>query len=381
MSLIKDFSRRQFFPGDPDTPVDKLFKRSENLERIPDLIFALCLFIIAGFPTFGKWHFTAALWLFFMLDWLLLILLPRAGKSFGPPKPVVLLLAAFRIVFVFIPLPLAAFAQVCGTVLVFYGFWIEPHRLTVTYQKLYSDKLTNKEPLRILHLGDLHIERITAREDRLSELITSHQPDLILFSGDVLNLSNLEDRHAWQDARQVISKWKAPLGTFLVTGSTAVDCEHLMPEIKKDLPVRWLHNERITIQSNNNLLDIVGLDCTHRPDDDNKTLSHLLDKTNDHFSILLYHSPDLAPHAAQQGIDLQLSGHTHGGQVRLPVWGALITASLYGKRYEAGRYQVKDMTLYTTRGIGMEGGGTPRVRFLCPPEIIFWDISPTPDRN
>jgi predicted MPP superfamily phosphohydrolase len=71
---------------------------------------------------------------------------------------------------------------------------------------------------------------------------------------------------------------------------------------------------------------------------------------------------------------LQLSGHTHGGQVRLPLFGALYAGSLYGKRFESGRRQVGEMTLYVTRGLGLEGKGAPRVRFLCPPEMILWEI-------
>ena len=92
-------------------------------------------------------------------------------------------------------------------------------------------------------------------------------------------------------------------------------------------------------------------------------------------NILLYHTPDLAPEASRLGIDLQLSGHTHGGQVRLPFYGALVTGSLYGKRFEAGRYQLERMVLYVSRGLGLEGAGAPRVRFLCPPEMILWEIS------
>ena len=95
----------------------------------------------------------------------------------------------------------------------------------------------------------------------------------------------------------------------------------------------------------------------------------------DFFTIFLYHSPDLAPNACQLGIDLQLSGHTHGGQVCLPLFGPFFTASLYGRRFQSGRYQIGPMTLYITRGLGMEGKAAPRVRFLCPPEIILWEVS------
>jgi hypothetical protein len=73
-------------------------------------------------------------------------------------------------------------------------------------------------------------------------------------------------------------------------------------------------------------------------------------------------------------IDLYLAGHTHGGQVRLPVWGAIITMSAYGKQYESGLYQLNPTTLYVSRGIGLEGLSLPRVRFLCPPEMVLIEL-------
>jgi predicted MPP superfamily phosphohydrolase len=89
---------------------------------------------------------------------------------------------------------------------------------------------------------------------------------------------------------------------------------------------------------------------------------------------LLYHTPDLIETASELGVDLYLAGHTHGGQVRLPWLGAIFTASRYGKRYEMGSYRVGRTQLYVSRGIGMEGLGTPRVRFLCPPEIVELEL-------
>ena len=88
------------------------------------------------------------------------------------------------------------------------------------------------------------------------------------------------------------------------------------------------------------------------------------------FTILLFHSPDLAPQAAELGvIDLHLAGHTHGGQVRVPVYGALVTSSLYFKALEMGLYQLHDMLLFVSRGVGLEGKGAPRVRFNCRPQL------------
>lgn len=332
--------------------------------------------MIALPPTLGHWLWTAGLCLFFLGDWALLALLPRLNRSYGSAKPITLILAVMRMVFAFLPFAVALPLQVVGTLLVIYGFWIEPDRLTVTRQKLVSPKLKPGKPVRILHLGDMHIERITRREKQLLNLIDSLKPDLILFSGDVINLSYVEDPVAWQAAREIMRQWKAPYGVYVVTGSPAVDLEHVFPNLVGDLEnIHWLREDLVTVNANGQPIDILGLTCTHKPFVDGPKLERLTAQVNGNFSVLLYHTPDLAPNAANTGvIDLQLSGHTHGGQIRLPGFGTFFAGSLYGKRFESGRYSLGHLTLYVTRGIGMEGKAAPRVRFFCPPEIILWEI-------
>ncbi|MBE0695350.1 MAG: hypothetical protein IH586_00335, partial [Anaerolineaceae bacterium] len=96
----------------------------------------------------------------------------------------------------------------------------------------------------------------------------------------------------------------------------------------------------------------------------------------DAFTLLLYHPPDLIYEASLVGIDLYLCGHTHGGQIRMPLYGAIVTASAFGKQFEAGKYQLGPTVLYVSRGLGMEGGFAPRARFLAPPEIVVVDLIP-----
>ena len=372
---ITEFSGLKTYPGEAGNVIDIFLHKAEYLEEIPGLLFAVMLLVLAALPTFGRWYFTVGLWAFFLLDWLLLAELPKARRSFGPPKPPVVFLAVARSFVALLPFTIALPLQILGTLLVIYGFWIEPQHLKITYQKLASPKLHNTTPVRILHLGDLHIERITAREINLNRLIESLHPDLILFSGDILNLSYLQDQQAWQDARKIMSSWKAPLGVYAVSGSSAVDICENMPKLLDNLPIRWLRDEKIEINIGQDCLELIGLNCTHRPYLDGPRLNTLMERANGNFNLLLHHSPDLAAYASNAGIDLQLSGHTHGGQIRLPWFGAIVTGSLYNKRFESGRYQIADMTLYVTHGIGMEGCAAPRVRFLCPPEIILWEIS------
>ncbi len=389
MENIPDFSKHRNFPGTLDNEFDIVLRRVEAVEKIPALLFAGLLFILAIPPTWGSWGWTVGLWAFYLLDWLLLAMLPRFGRSYGPPKPPALILAVMRMVFAFLPFPIAVALQAVGTLLVIYGFWIEPQRLTLTRQTLRTNKLKPGSPVRVLHLGDLHIERITERERMLNRYVQDLKPDIVLFSGDVLNLSYIEDPTAWEEARNVMGKWHAPGGVYVVTGSPAVDMEHVFPKLMDNMDnLRWLRDETATVHINGHTIDILGLTCTHKPHLDGPKLEALVEtngmgKQDDPFTILLYHTPDLAPHAANTGaIDLQVSGHTHAGQIRFPLFGAAFAASLYGKRFEWGRMQVGKMALYVTRGIGMEGKAAPRVRFLCPPEIILWEIdgegSPTP---
>ena len=77
--------------------------------------------------------------------------------------------------------------------------------------------------------------------------------------------------------------------------------------------------------------------------------------------------------------DLLLAGHTHGGQLCLPFYGAIVTSSSYGKRYESGLARKENTTMYISRGLGFEGGRMPRARFLCRPEIVSVDLKgPSP---
>lgn len=92
-------------------------------------------------------------------------------------------------------------------------------------------------------------------------------------------------------------------------------------------------------------------------------------------SILLAHSPDQVREAEGTGVDLMLAGHTHGGQVRLPLIGAVVTGTRLGPQYASGLFRWDDFWLYISRGIGMRG--LP-IRFLCPPEITLITLERVP---
>jgi predicted MPP superfamily phosphohydrolase len=264
--------------------------------------------------------------------------------------------------------------EILGCVLQIYAFWVEPYAIRINQQILETGKIPTGNHFKILHLGDLHLERHSIREDRLNALIKELAPDAILFSGDYLCLSSIRDHNAWTDLKQVLQDWQAPQGVYGVTGSPAVDLPENFPGLLEGTPVQLLADRTVTLIKNGASIQVIGLECTHMPHAEYPRLQSLLAECKPGFRILLHHSPDLAPQIQDLDIDLHLAGHTHGGQVCLPFIGPVFTGSLYGLTFKSGRYQLKNLTLFITRGLGLEGLSAPRVRFLCPPEVVMWDI-------
>ena len=259
-----------------------------------------------------------------------------------------------------------------------YATWVEPFRITVTHAELHSPKLTGQVPLRLLHISDLHVERVTPRERALLRLVEDLAPDVIAITGDYINLSHVYNAQAQAEARDLLARLCALArdSVYAVTGSPPVDLPDIVPDVFGDLPITWLLDTVREVQINGQCLRLAGLGCERERSLDVPRLQRLLaDDPSDAFTLLLYHSPDLMPEAVELGVDLYLCGHTHGGQIRLPFFGALITSSKFWKRYEMGWYEEGDTTLYVNRGLGMEGLGTPRARFLAPPEIVQWTLS------
>jgi len=391
-------------PAQPSGPLHLALLLSEMLGRIPPLSVAPAL---AGMAAIGAWPWgrpslQAAVGLCLAAailgDGISLALLPRKGRSFGPVPPPLLALALLRAALAFglgmvlgrgyvgatlavvliavapetVGVILTVVLQAGITAIQIYATWVEPFRLTVTSLEFTSPKLQSGEPLRVLHLSDIHFEGWTPRERRLLEMARALAPDLIFLTGDYLNLSSVDNGPARQGVRDLLAELAAVAPTYAVIGSPPVDRPDVVPQIFAGLPITWLVDEAAEVEAKGHRLCLIGVRCTADHRRDGERLRRLC-STGVHpaLQILLYHSPDLFPLAAELGIDLHLAGHTHGGQLRLPLFGALVTSSAFWKRYEAGLYRRGSSTLYVSRGIGVEGKGAPRARFLSPPEIVL----------
>lgn len=256
----------------------------------------------------------------------------------------------------------AAFGAGC----VLYGFLIEPHWIEVKTVRLSSPRISpSSAPIRIVHLSDLHSDANALNEPAATEIVNRLKPDLIVVTGDYLN--TLE---GIPSARRMLSSLAAPYGVFCITGN--YDLMVPAPGLFDGLPVRRLHKNAAVLDIRGTKIRLIGFDVGEDPYF-KRLIADLGPSPG--YDVLLYHYSDLAYEADKAGIDLYLSGHTHGGQIRLPFYGALITLATFGKRFESGLYQVGRSALYVNRGLGMEGGAAPGVRFLCRPEITVFELS------
>ena len=259
-----------------------------------------------------------------------------------------------------------------------YARFIEPHRLQTHFYRIHSPKLAPHDaPLRIVLLADVQTERITEYERRIFQETLSLTPDLILLAGDYLQCP---DESAYQLAAQSLQAllnelhFTAPLGVFAVPGHSERCCVH---DCFEGTSVRWLADRTILLTHNNLSICLTGLslDTGSSLVDIPALLIAELDSA--HFNIFFSHQPDFVLDLPPgHSIDLCLAGHTHGGQICLPFVGPLVTFCRLPRSRAHGLHFINNSTLCISRGLGMERGWAPPLRFLCPPEIVVLDLIP-----
>lgn len=258
---------------------------------------------------------------------------------------------------------------VLGILCILYAYFIEPYWLEVNIIPIETEKLTSTS-FRIVHITDTHCEKKVRLEKKLPDIINHLKPDIIVFTGDSLNHEN-----GLKLFQTTMQKLHAQVGKFAVSGNW----DHWYSsnlKLFKNTDFEELRQHTNTVEKNGESIEITGLAFENR--------KHCKDVfanlQSERFNLLLYHNSDLMDHITGVPVDLYLCGHTHGGQVALPFYGALVTMSKHGKKYEAGLYHQGPTQLYVNRGIGMEGGKAPRVRFFARPEVAVFDIHPIPEK-
>ncbi len=225
--------------------------------------------------------------------------------------------------------------------------------------------------LRIAQMSDIHMGSWMNldRFQQVADLVLAQKPDLLLITGDFLFGHNFNEasRGHLKDLITVLSPLAATLPSFAVLGNHDYWTEpEAVREMLRACQITELTNTVFTLTRGSENLHLCGVDDVW---EGNVRLEDVLSQlSDDSAAILLAHEPDFADtSAATEGFDLQVSGHSHGGQVVIPFYGPPFLPYL-GQKYPSGLYKVGDMFQYTNRGVGT---GMLPVRFNCPPEITL----------
>jgi uncharacterized protein len=245
----------------------------------------------------------------------------------------------------------------------------------VQHKVLAMDRLPDSlDGLRIAHLSDLHMTGQLTRAffDAIVDHTNRWEADLVAITGDVVDLPPCVD---WIPA--TLGRLRGRDGVYVILGNHDQRLEHVdrlrqtltdagLVDLGGRALLRSVRGPRVVLAGNEfpwfprcAELPAVDRDDTLRDEPGGGP-----------FSVLLSHSPDELPWARARQFDLMLAGHTHGGQIRLPIVGPVICPSRYGVRYASGLFEAPPTLLHVSRGLS----GVHPLRFRCPPELTLLEL-------
>lgn len=249
-----------------------------------------------------------------------------------------------------------------GAAILGLGGWctlVEPRRLEVSRVPLAAPGIDR--PVRVALVADLQTDHVDDHTLAALAKVEAAQPDLILFAGDYLQLRGADFDRELPALREAVARLHAPLGAFAVEG-----------DVDPDDWARIFEGTGVQALARTTTLDLGPLTLTALAPRDSRSGAPPVPEVPG-FHLVFGHAPDYTL-AAPAG-DLFLAGHTHGGQVRLPGVGPLLTFSAVPREAAAGLSHLPDgRPLYVSRGVGMERSDAPRVRFNCPPEVVILEL-------
>lgn len=231
--------------------------------------------------------------------------------------------------------------------------------------------------IKIVHFSDLHYNRaisINKVESIISE-INLINPDIVVFTGDLIdkdvNLSNDD----YKDLTNMLSKIKSKYGKYAILGEDDYQKdEEKVIKVYKDSNFIYLDNDYDLIYSKSNEKIFIGgiNTITEKKDDIDKALKYIKDNEDISYKIVLIHEPDITDKILKDyKVNLILAGHSHNGQVRLPIIGPIYTPP-YSKKYYDNYYDINGTSLYISSGIGVS---TINYRLWNRPSINFYRIN------
>ena len=256
-----------------------------------------------------------------------------------------------------------------------WGIFIEPNRLVLHQETIQIDNWPRElTGLRIAVLSDIHTGGPFINDKKLQHIVevTNQQhPDLIVLLGDYMSPNSWHSHRVEPEVTAAaLKQLSAPLGVYAVLGNH--DWWYNGPKVRRAFEennIRVLDDEVTEIKWRQSSFWLIGLAdlWTPRPQHVAETVAKVPSGAT---AIAMTHTPDVFERLPER-VPLLLAAHTHGGQVNLPLIGAPIVPTRYGKKYRAGHFFEHNQHLFVTTGIGTS---ILPVRFRVPPEIVVLTV-------
>ena len=260
-----------------------------------------------------------------------------------------------------------------------YGFVWESKWLELTFTRIPVPRFQGERPVRILHMSDLHWSPFDSLVylKRAFELGLSAKPDLACLTGDFVSVGNDYTLDRYRSTLEFLS---SSVPTYGVLGNHdgglwsqergGFHTEEPIHNLFEDSGIPILSNRRTQFSAKGRKLNLVGVPDLWSGDTDPESAFQGGPPLDSDLTIVLAHNPDSKDLMSRYEWQLMLCGHTHGGQIRVPLVGAPY-APVQDRRYIAGLNPWGDRLIYTTRGVGSIYG----TRFSCRPEVSILDLT------
>jgi uncharacterized protein len=245
-------------------------------------------------------------------------------------------------------------------------FYLETKKVELTFYTVpIADLPKELENFRIAHLSDIHYCPQMSDQflKKMVILVNEQHPDIVLITGDLASYHTQWVNQCPDFLKDLISRF----GTYAVMGNHDY-CygRRTLPRRLKETNITVLRNEALLVGPRESPINLIGTDDPATFRDEPETVFEGLMREG--VRIFMTHSPDGIREAIREKVPLILTGHTHGGQVRLPFFGAVYLPTLEEREFDAGWFRQSQSWIFVNRGLGM--GGVP-IRFLCPREIAI----------
>lgn len=250
--------------------------------------------------------------------------------------------------------------------------YIDNNVIEISEHEVYFDNLPKEfANVRILHISDLHSKSFGRNNEQLCKKIRKIDPDYIMITGDMVNSNDTEFDAFLDFAKEIGNEYE----TYYIVGNHESslkrnDYDRLISSVS-NCGIKFLDNESITLTRADDTIRVYGMWYNYKfyakEEFTLESMNKLVDNDGENFNILLAHNPKDFPVYGEWGADLVLSGHVHGGMVRLPYFGAVFAPDrTFFPKYSEGVYNLNDSQMVVNRGLGR---GRTGFRLFNMPEL------------